>query len=137
MRVFGLTFGKRVKELETEITGLRREIQQKDAELAHLEERHGRLQRDQERLRQERDRLKQELATARRARKRQAAPFSKGQPTSAPKRPGRKGGPQYGPKRRRKIPAQVDQEVDAPLPAGCPTCHGALAHDRVEVLTFT
>ena len=82
--------------------------------------------------RQERDRLTQELATAQRARKRQAAPFSKGQPKSPPQRPGRKGGPQYGPKRRRKVPAQVDNEVDARLPAGGPTCHGAIAPERVE-----
>ena len=146
MRVFGLTFRKRVKELETENSGLRREIEQKDAEIARLEKSHKRLQheqqglqhererlaREQERLRQERDRLKHELETARRARKRQAAPFSKGKPKPAPKKAGRKGGPKYGPKRRRDIPAQVDEELDVRLPDGCPTCFGAIDHDRVE-----
>ena len=139
MRVFGLTSRKRIKALETENSGLRHEIEQKDAEIARLEKSHERLQHDQERwqrererLRQEWARLKQELAAARRGRKRQAAPFSKGQPNPAPKKPGRKGGPKYGPKRRRNIPTQVDEELDAPLPAGCPTCRGPVDHDRVE-----
>ena len=83
-------------------------------------------------LRRERDRLKQELAAAQRTRKRQAAPFSKGTPQSAPRKPGRKGEPKYGPKRRRDIPAQVDEELAAPRPAGCPACCGVVAHDRVE-----
>ena len=124
--------GKRVKDLKTEVSRLRRDIKQKDAEVARLEQSQAHLRQERDRLKHERDRLKQELATAQRARKRQAAPFSKGQPQSPPQRPGRKGGPQYGPKRRRKVPAQVDNEVDARLPAGCPTCHGAIAPERVE-----
>ena len=132
MRVFGLTVGKRVKDLKTEVRRLRRDIKQKDAEVARLEQSPEHLGQERDRLKQERDRLTQELATAQRARKRQAAPFSKGQPKSTPQRPGRKGGPKYGPKRRRKVPAQVDNEVDARLPAGCPTCHGAIAPERVE-----
>ena len=71
MRVFGLTVGERVKDLKTEVSRLRRDIKQKDAEVARLEQ-------SPEHRRQERDRLKPELATAQRARKRQAAPFSKG-----------------------------------------------------------
>ena len=132
MRVCGLTVGKRVKDLKTEVRRLRRDIKQKDAEVARLEQSPEHLCQERDRLKQERDRLTQELATAQRARKRQAAPFSKGQPKSTPQRPGRKGGPKYGPKRRRKVPAQVDNEVDARLPAGCPTCHGAIAPERVE-----
>ena len=132
MRVCGLTVGKRVKDLKTEVRRLRRDIKQKDAEVARLEQSPEHLRQERDRLKQERDRLTQELATAQRARKRQAAPFSKGQPKSTPQRPGRKGGPKYGPKRRRKVPAQVDNEVDARLPAGCPTCHGAIAPERVE-----
>ena len=42
------------------------------------------LCQERDRLKQERDRLTQELATAQRARKRQAAPFFKGQPKSTP-----------------------------------------------------
>lgn len=55
-----------------------------------------RLEREKERLRQERDHLKEELELARQAGKRQAAPFSRGEPTVDPKRPGRKGGANYG-----------------------------------------
>ena len=97
-----------------------------------LQHERARLASERDRLRRERDRLKQELAAAQRTRKRQAAPFSKGTPQSAPRKPGRKGGPKYGPKRRRDIPAQVDEELAAPLPAGCPACRGVVAHDRVE-----
>ena len=84
MRVFGLTLGKRVKDLKTEVSRLRRDLKQKDAEVARLEQSPAHLRQERDPLKQERDRLKQELATAQRARKRQAAPFSKGQPKSTP-----------------------------------------------------
>ena len=132
MRIFGRTSRKRVEELQHANRGLRRDGAEKDAEIARLEHERDRLQHERARLASERDRLKQELAAAQRTRKRQAAPFSKGTPQSAPRKPGRKGGPKYGPKRRRDIPAQVDEELAAPLPAGCPACRGVVAHDRVE-----
>lgn len=132
MRVLGLTARKRVQELENENSGLRREIEQKDAEIARLEKSRERLQHERERFRKERDRLKDELEAARRAGKRQSAPFSKGTPKRAPKKPGRKGGRDYGPKRHRDIPAQVDEDLDAPLPESCPTCGGELGNARVE-----
>ena len=117
MRLFGLTSRKRIEALENDNSGLRRdnsglrrengglrqEIEQKDAEIARLEKSQERLQHERERLRQDRDRLTRELATARRARKRQAAPFSKGPPKRHPKRPGRKRGRAYGPKAHRPI----------------------------------
>ena len=139
MRLFGFKSRKRVEEFAEANRGLRRDIAQRDAEIARLEHERDRLQHERarlgserDRLRRERDRLKQELAAAQRTRKRQAAPFSKGKPKSAPRKPGRKSGPKYGPKRRRDIPAQVDEELAAPLPAGCPACRGVVAHDRVE-----
>ena len=132
MRIFGRTSRKRVEELQHANRGLRRDGAEKDAEIARVEHERDRLQHERarlaserDRLRRERDRLKQELAAAQRTRKRQAAPFSKGKPKSAPRKPGRKGGPKYGPTRRRDIPAQVDEELAAPLP-------GVVAHDRVE-----
>ena len=50
--MFGLTLGKRVKDLKTEVSRLRRDLKQKDAEVARLEQ-------SPAHLRQERDPLKQ------------------------------------------------------------------------------
>jgi transposase len=41
--------------------------------------------------------LEKRLQDKERAGKRQAAPFSKGEPTATPKKPGRKTGPNHGP----------------------------------------
>src|SRR4051812_48626077 len=62
------------------------------------------LLRENQRLRRELDRAKADLDAARRAGKRQAAPFAKGQPTAQPKKPGRKPGKDYGPKAHRQPP---------------------------------
>jgi len=76
--------------------------------------------------------LRRELDEARRAGKRQAAPFSKGKPKSAPKRPGRKPGKAYGKRASRPVPRHVDETLDAPLPAQCPHCSGGhLVEERV------
>ena len=58
----------------------------------------------------------------RRGGKRQAAPFSKGEPKPDPKPPGRKAGGGYGTKARRAVPARVDEVHEAPLPPSCPGC---------------
>jgi transposase len=64
--------------------------------------------------------------------KRQAAPFSKGDPEPNPKRPGRKAGLAYGPKAHRPIPPGVpDQVLEAPLPPACPGCGGKLIQEGV------
>lgn len=60
----------------------------------------------------------------RRGGKRQAAPFSKGSPKTDPKKPGRKGGDDYGTKARRPLPPRVDQTHEATLPCACPACGG-------------
>jgi transposase len=64
------------------------------------------------------------LEEARRAGKRQAAPFRKPQPVKKPKKPGRKPGQQYGEHARRIAPADapIDETHDAPLPPECPKC---------------
>ena len=64
----------------------------------------------------------------RRGGKRQAAPFSKGEPKSEPKAPGRKGGDGYGTKARRAAPPPdaVDEVHVAGLPASCPGCGGGV-----------
>ena len=69
-------------------------------------------------------RLKQLLEEARRTGKRQAGPFSKGDPVEDPKPPGRKKGKVYGTPRRREIPKKIDEVVDVPLPECCPHCQG-------------
>jgi transposase len=75
--------------------------------------------------------LEKLLEEARRAGKRQAAPFSKGEPKPDPKRPGRKAGAAHGPSAFRPPPDHVDEVHDAPLPPACPDCGGHLVEERV------
>jgi hypothetical protein len=67
----------------------------------------------------ENERLRRQRDEATRARKRQAAPFAKGQPTAAAKKPGRKPGTAYGRKGHRQPPnpEQIDEVHEAPLPS--------------------
>ena len=59
----------------------------------------------------------------RRAGYRQAAPFRKqDEPTSAPKKPGRKSGRRHGPHAHRSVPPRIDETYDVPLPTKCPHC---------------
>jgi transposase len=64
------------------------------------------------------------LEEARRAGKRQAAPFRKPQRVEKPQKPGRKPGEQYGEHGRRIVPENVsiDEQHAAPLPRACPKC---------------
>jgi transposase len=84
------------------------------------------LRREVERLRRENERLREELEAARRAGCRQAAPFSKNRPAMHPRRPGRKPGPAYGRPAQRPIPLHIDETHEAPVPAVCPSCAGAV-----------
>ena len=78
-------------------------------------------------------RLRGQLEQARRAAKRQAAPFSKGEPKQDPARPGRHGGEDYGTKAHRPIPDRVDEEIRVGLPDACPCCAGELEfEDEVD-----
>lgn len=70
--------------------------------------------------------LSARVRALRRARKRQAAPFSKGKPKDKPKRPGRKSGAAHGRHGHRNQPTQKPDEVfPVPLPAACPHCKHA------------
>ena len=90
-----------------------------------------RLARELEDLKAQVRQLTAQLQQALRASKRQAAPFSKGPPKDHPKPPGRKPGPDYGPKAHRPIPNQPPDEVlDVPLPPVCPECGGPTVEDR-------
>jgi transposase len=139
----GLSASEKIKELEKENAKLRREQERLKREYDRLEheraEERGRLEREVERLRRERerlekerDRLKHELDLARRAAKRQAAPFSKGKPKTNPKRPGRKPGVHYGRKGHRPIPMTVDEEIVVPLPDRSPCCGDEIENLHVE-----
>ena len=90
-----------------------------------------RVERERDRLRRENDRLKHELDLARRAAKRQAAPFSKGPPTPTPWRAGRRVGRRHGRHAHRPVPPAIDETYPAPLPAACPHCGGAVDKKRV------
>src|SRR3954462_14490288 len=83
-------------------------------------------------LRAEVDRLKAELEQARRAGKRQAAPFSKGPARPHPRRPGP---PPGHPPHPRPVPPpeQVDRTIEVPLPATCPQCRAPLDDAPVAV----
>lgn len=70
--------------------------------------------------------LEKLLGESRRGGKRQAAPFSKGDPAEDPKRPGRKTGSAHGRHGHREIPPEVHRSLDAPLPESCPCCGGGI-----------
>ena len=93
------------EDVERLIREQAREIERLQRELEGVE-------RERDRYRRERDELEKEPETARRAAKRQAAPFSKGAPTPTPRRPGRKPGREYGPRAWRPVPAAIDEVVE-------------------------
>jgi transposase len=87
--------------------------------------------------------LEAALGEARRSGKRQAAPFSKGEPSAEPKQPGRKSGKKHGKHGHRRVPTRIDRELDAVLPEACPECGGGIGHVgdaeqfQVELPTMT
>jgi transposase len=96
-----------------------------------LEEEVERLERDNEGLRQRLRKLEEHLEGARRAGKRQAAPFSKGPSAGTGRPPGRQAGEAYGTKAHRPVPPHIDRSVEALLPASCPACGGAIQDERI------
>ena len=85
------------------------------------------------RLEADNARLRIELDAARRAGKRQAAPFRKGPPKPEPQTPGRKSGDDHGRHGHRPPPPpdRIHEHYDAPLPDACPHCRGELAEAEV------
>lgn len=91
-----------------------------------------RLARAKERFCEEKKRLEGLLSEARRATKRQAAPFSKGKPKDPKRRkkPGRRSGKQHGRHGHRRRPERKpDRVVDAPLPERSPCCNARVQED--------
>jgi transposase len=109
------------------------ELQDLRAQLNQLSQQVERLSQENEKLRQESQRLEAELDQARRASKRQAAPFSKGTPKPLPKKPGRKPGTAHGRHGHRLAPPpdKVDEILEAPLPDACPHCGDSLVQTQV------
>jgi transposase len=90
------------------------------------------LQRRVAELEAQVERLARLLEQAHRAGKRQAAPFAKGPPKPAPKKPGRKPGAGYGAKAHRPPPEQIDEVHEAPLPDACPDCGGPVEETHTD-----
>ena len=97
-----------------------------------LKEEKQRLDKKLERLREDNERLRNELEAAQRAGKRQAAPFSRGQPKENPQPPGRKSGKAHGTHYQRPVPDRIDEDIQVPAPAQCPDCGGPLTLERVD-----
>jgi transposase len=77
--------------------------------------------------------LQKRIEELERSSKRQAAPFSKGQPKKNPKKPGRKKGDQHGDHAHREVPPErVDETLDASLPEQCPNCGGDVVEDHLD-----
>jgi transposase len=92
------------------------------------------LREQNARLEQSVRELQKRIEELERTSKRQAAPFSKGEPKKNPKKPGRKKGESHGKHAHREPPppAQIDETLDAPLPEQCPDCGGDVVEDRLD-----
>jgi transposase len=108
------------------VSGVAGEIQELRRELQRLRNRVEQLERENAELRSENARLREALEEARRAGKRQAAPFSRGEKKAEPRKPGRKAGSAYGSQARRAVPKQIDKKVTVDCPLLCPHCGGGV-----------
>jgi transposase len=91
-----------------------------------------RLTAENERLQSRVGKLEGLLEEARRAAKRQAAPFSRGKAKEKPGRSGRRSGEQHGRHGHRRPPGEVDETVEAPLAERC-ECGGEIGQEDVAV----
>ena len=114
----------RIEHLEREKAKL---IEDRD----HWKRRSEDLQGHSEDLKRRIERLEKELEAARRAGRRQAAPFAKDRRQGTGRRPGRRAGAEYGKQGTRRPPARADETHAAPAPTRCPDCGGHVAVERV------
>jgi transposase len=105
-----------------ELEALRRENAQLRRENAELRAENGALRAELAQLKAQLAELQHQLEEAKRAQKRQTAPFSKGPPKENPKKPGRKPGAAYGVHAHRALPDQVDEVIRVALPERCQGC---------------
>jgi hypothetical protein len=82
------------------------------------------IQKEIERPKRETERLRQELEAAFRARRRRAAPHSRGGPKPNPERPGRKPDRRYRQQACRLIPKRADERISVRVPERYPDCGG-------------
>ena len=120
-----------LERLQEELTRRERDAKRLQREKSQLQRKSNRLQRENDRLKQEVEHLKRQLDAARRAGRRQAAPFAKDRPQGHGGRPGRRPGAAYGRHGCRRPPTQVDETYAAPVAAACPACGGAVDVTRV------
>ena len=116
---------------ENRVENLDAEVERLQGKLTRRERDAKRLQRENDRLKQQIERLKRQLDEARRAGRRQAAPFAKDRPQGRGGRPGRRAGSEYGRHGCRPRPARVDETQAAPVPVACPDCGGTVEVTRV------
>jgi transposase len=90
-----------------------------------------RLTAENEQLQARVGKLEGLVEEARRAGKRQAAPFSRGKPKRRPGRPGRRSGEEHGRHGHREPPTEVDEELEAPLAPQC-ECGGEIEQESTE-----
>jgi transposase len=122
-----------IEDAQRQRDRLRRDHDRIKHENDRLREENAKLERERDRLRREIERLTQALEAARRAGKRQAAPFSKGAPITPPRPPGRRSGRRHGCHGHRPPPTTIDEIVDVPLPTECPHCGGGVTETRVAI----
>lgn len=89
-----------------------------------------RLQDENAELKERIAQLEGAVDALRRSGKRQAAPFSKGEPSDQPARPGRKKGKRHGRHGHRMVPPNAERELEAPLPECCPHCGEGVDFER-------
>ena len=96
-----------LERLQGELTRRERDAERLQREKGRLQRKSNRLQRENDRLKQQVEDLKRQLDEARRAGRRQAAPFAKDRPQGRGRVPGRKAGAEYGRQGCRRRPARV------------------------------
>jgi transposase len=121
-----------MESLVEENARLRQEVAELKSAKERLERRVQKLERRVQELERRVEGLLRALEEARRAGKRQAAPFSRQEAKADPARPGRKAGVRYGSRNRRAIPARIEQTLAVELPGCCPRCGGELEETRIE-----
>ncbi len=122
----------RIQQLKGKVAALEADKLQLSRKVLRLSRENAAKDRRIKELEAEIARLQAALAATERAGKRQAAPFSKGQPRAKPRRPGRKKGAAYGRKAHRTRPPHIDECYQAKLPKQCPKCHGRVKHQSVQ-----
>lgn len=102
--------------------GEKDEEKDKKEKIAELERKLADREREIRQLLRRIERLERKNEALSRAAKRQAAPFSRGNPKAEPAKRGRKRGRRYGQRGSRAVPVKVDRVVHVAAPMYCPRC---------------